>query len=59
MCYEESFYRSWAARKKVQKRESQQPVIEPDRAELKPVDPAPVAETTRPKEVERELEEIV
>jgi hypothetical protein len=58
MCYEESFYRSWA-RKKVQKRESRQPVTEPDRTELKPVDPAPVAETTRPKEVERELEEIV
>jgi len=59
MCYEESFYRSWAARKKMQKRESQQPVTEPERAEPKPILPAPVVETKRPKEVERELEEIV
>ena len=59
MCYEESFYRSWVTRKKMQKHESQQPVTEPDRAELKPIAAAPVAEATQPKEVERELEEVV
>lgn len=58
MCYEERLFRSWAT-KKAQKREKNQPVTEHDRPQIVPIRPALTPETTRRKEVERELEEIV
>lgn len=58
MCYEERLFRS-RARKKAQKRDENKPVTEHDRPQVVPIRPAPTPETTRRKEVERELEEIV
>jgi hypothetical protein len=58
MCYEERLFRSWAT-KKTQKREDNKPVTESVRSPAVPIRPVPAPETTRRKEVERELEEIV
>jgi hypothetical protein len=60
MCYEESFFRSWATRK-AQRREKSETVVE-RRAPVQPEQPAPVtrpaAEPARRKETEREMEVV-
>jgi hypothetical protein len=58
MCYEQRLFRSWAT-KKAQKREENKPVTERAPPQVVPIRPAPTPETTRRKEVERSLEEIV
>jgi hypothetical protein len=57
MCYEESF-RSWTT-KKTQKRERDTAARERAHGVEPPIRPAPLPKTTRRKEAERELEEIV
>ena len=58
MCYEESFFRPWAARKD-QKRERNQPVTGRERPQPEPVSSEGAGEAKPRKETERELEEIV
>jgi hypothetical protein len=58
MCYEQRFFKSWA-KQKAQKREEIKPEIERARPDVQAIRPAPERETTRRREVERELEEIV
>jgi hypothetical protein len=59
MCYEESFFRSWAS-KRAQRREKPETVVE--RRAPVPEQPAPLskpaAEPARRKETERELEVV-
>jgi hypothetical protein len=58
MCYEQSFFRSWTT-KKAQKRERDTAAgARSDPIEL-PIRSAPPRDTTRRKEAEHELEEIV
>jgi hypothetical protein len=58
MCYEESLFRSWTE-KKAQKRQRDTASMERAGPVEQPIRPAPLPETTRPKEAERELETIV
>ena len=58
MCYEESLVRSWTT-KKAQKRERDTAASERVHPVEPPIRPAPLPKTTRHKEAERELEEIV
>lgn len=57
MCYDERLFRSWLT--KARKRAKSAPVGEQDRPRVVPLRPAPTYQTTRRKEVRRELEEIV
>lgn len=59
MCFEDRLFRSWTTQK-VRSRERNAPVIEPDRAEVKPSETALGLDTTKHRqETERELEELV
>lgn len=58
MCYEQRFYGFWA-KQKAQKREEIKPEEVRARPDVQPIRPAPEREIRRPKEVERESEEIV
>ena len=58
MCYEERLLRSWTT-KKAQQGDKDQRVSELDRPHLLPIRTTPAPEAKHPKEVEREIEEIV